>query len=174
MIQTCREQILDDVVRVDLVPASECHFAIPFQVGLSEMAVANLSGWTPQSTSHAVIGQAGLSLAFSVQDGDDGEMDSAPTLKQTEKQAAAGVVVTHDLQVPVTAGFEATRVAVRGLQTRHFHVVLTTQDGTRWLLYSLPCTSLLLLDEQDVNQESTVRVMLQSMSHVVKLTQETS
>ena len=97
-------------------------------------------------------------------------MDSAPYLKQTEKQQAAGIVVTHDLQVPVTAGFEATRIAVEGLQTRHFHVVLTTDDGVRYLLYSLPQSSLLLLDEQDVNQKATVKVTLQSMSHVIRLT----
>lgn len=170
MIQTCNEQILDDVIRIDLVQAASCHFSIPFQISQTEMAVANLSQWTPQSTNHAVIGQAKLSLAFIVQDGDDGEMDSAPSLKQTEKQQAAGIVVSHDLQVPVTAGFEATRVAVQSLQTRHFHVILTTQDGTRYLLYSLPQSSLLLLDEQDVNQKATVKITLQSMSHVIRLT----
>ena len=170
MIQNCSEQILDDVVRIDLVLAASCHFAVPFQVSRVEMAVANLSEWTPQSTNHAVIGQALLSVAYNVQDGDDGEMDSAPSLQQTEKQQAMGVVVSHDLQVPVTAGFEATRTAVEGLQTRHFHVVLTTDDGTRYLLYSLPGTSLLLLDEQNVNQQATVKVTLQSMSHVIRLT----
>lgn len=169
MIQTCREQILDDVVRIDLVLASSCHFPIPFQIGLSEMTVANLDDWTPQSTSHAVIGQALLSVADNVQDGDDGEMDGAPSLKQTEKQQAAGIVVSHDLQIPVTAGFVATRTAVAGVQTRHFHVVLTTNNGTRYLLYSLPNTSLLLLDEQDTNQKATVKVKLQSMSHVILL-----
>jgi hypothetical protein len=81
-----------------------------------------------------------------------------------------GIVINHDLQVPVTAGFETTRTAVQGLQTRHFHVVLTTDDGTRYLLYSLPGSSLLLLDEQEVNQKATVKITLQSMSHVIRLT----
>ena len=170
MIQNCNEQLLDDVVRIDLVLAASCHFAVPFQVSLTEMAVANLSEWTPQSTDHAVIGQALLSVAYNVQDGDDGEMDSAPSLRQNDKQAADGITVSHDLQIPVTAGFEETKTAVQGLQTRHFHVILTTQDGTRYLLYSLPCTSLLLLDEQDVNQKATVKVTLQSKSHVIRLT----
>jgi hypothetical protein len=98
-------------------------------------------------------------------------MESAPSLKQSEKQQAMGVVVSHDLQVPVTAGFEATRIAVEGLQTRHFHVILTTDDGTRYLLYSLPGSSLLLLDEQGVNATATVKVTLQSASHVIRLTQ---
>jgi hypothetical protein len=170
MIQNCNEQLLDDVVRIDLVLASSCHFAVPFQVSRVEMAVENLGQWTPQSTDHAVIGQALLSVAYNVQDGDDGEMDSAPSLKQSDKQVTSGIVVSHDLQIPVTAGFEATKIAVQSLQTRHFHVVLTTDEGTRYLLYSLPGSSLLLLDEQEVNQKATVKITLQSMSHVIRLT----
>ena len=166
MIQNCNEQLLDDVVRVDLVLASECKIDIPFQIAMTEMAGTRMVGGSPTD----IIGAPGLSLAYTVQDGDDGEIDSAPVLKQTDKQVAAGIVVTHDLQVPVTAGFEATKTAVRGLQLRHFHVVLTTQDGVRYLLYSLPNTSLLLLDEQDVNRTATVKVTLQSMSHVIRLT----
>ena len=166
MIQNCNEQLLDDVVRVDLVLASECKIDIPFQIALTEMAGTKVVGGSPTD----IIGAPGLSLAYNVQDGDDGEIDSAPVLKQTDKQVASGIVVSHDLQVPVSAGFEATRIAVKGLQTRHFHVVLTTQDGVRYLLYSLPNTSLLLLDEQDVNRTATVKVTLQSMSHIIRLT----
>lgn len=166
MIQNCNEQILDDVVRVDVVLASLCDLPVPFNVRLTEMVGTKVV----EGQIVDRIGAPGLSIAYNVQDGDDGEMESAPTLKQTDKQQAAGIVVAHDLQVPVTAGFEATRVAVEGLQTRHFHVVLTTQDGTRYLLYSLPNTSLLLLDEQDLNQKATVKMTLQSMSHVVRLT----
>ena len=166
MIQNCNEQLLDDVVRVDLVLASECKIGIPFQIAKTDMPGTRVVNGSPVD----IIGAPGLSLAYNVQDGDDGEIDSAPVLKQTDKQVAAGIVVTHDLQVPVTAGFEATRIAVEGLQTRHFHVVLTTDDGVRYLLYSLPQSSLLLLDEQDVNQKATVKVTLQSMSHVIRLT----
>ena len=166
MIQNCNEQLLDDVVRVDLVLASECKIDIPFQIAKTDMPGTRVVNGSPVD----IIGAPGLSLAYNVQDGDDGEIDSAPYLKQTEKQQAAGIVVSHDLQVPVTAGFEATRIAVEGLQTRHFHVVLTTDDGVRYLLYSLPQSSLLLLDEQDVNQKATVKITLQSMSHVIRLT----
>ena len=166
MIQNCNEQLLDDVVRVDLVLASECKIDIPFQIAKTDMPGTRVVNGSPVD----IIGAPGLSLAYNVEDGDDGEIDSAPVLKQTDKQVAAGIVVTHDLQVPVTAGFEATKTAVIGLQMRHFHVVLTTQDGVRYLLYSLPNTSLLLLDEQDVNRTATVKVTLQSMSHVIRLT----
>ena len=167
MIQDCLEQILDDVVRVDLVPASLCDLAVPFQVsGLTQMSGTKTEGGATVSR----IGAAALSLAYTVTDGDDGEIDSAPTLKQSEKRQAAGIIVSHDLQVPVTAGFEATRIAVNALQTKDFHVVLTVSDGTQYLCYSLPNTSSVLLDETGINSQSTVKIALQSMSHVIRLT----
>lgn len=166
MMDVCREQILDDVVRVDLVLASECEFPVPVQVATTTMAGTMVVGGETVDR----VGAAGLSVAYMVQDGDDGEMDSAPVLKQTERSESAGVMVTHDLQVPVSAGFEATRTAVRGMQGRDFHAVLTTMDGSRYLLYAVPNGSQVLLDEQDVNQKATVKVTLQSMSHVIRLT----
>jgi len=165
MIQICKDQTLDDVVRVDVVLASLCDLPVPFKVKKTEMAGTKVvDGQTVDR-----IGTPGLSIAYAVQDGDDGEMDSAPSLKMTEEQQAEGIVVSHNLQVPVTAGYEATEIAVQGLQTRHFHVVLTTDDGTRYLLYSLPGSSLLLLDEQEVKHQATVKITLQSASHVIRL-----
>ena len=115
MIQNCNEQLLDDVVRIDLVLAASCHFAVPFQVSLTEMAVANLSQWTPQSTNHAVIGQALLSVAYNVQDGDDGEMDSAPSLKQSDKQVTASYAINH-----VNMGIQALEMIKQDKKTvRH-------------------------------------------------------
>ena len=167
MEQNCLEQILNDVVRVDLVPSDLCDLAVPFSVsGLTTMAGTKQQGG--QTVDR--IGAAALSLAYSVQDGDDGEIDSAPVLKQSEKQQAAGYVVTHDLQVPVSAFFQATREAVAALQGKDFHAVLTTGDGVRYLCYSVPNASSVTLEEQGVNSSSTVRVQLQSMSHVIELT----
>lgn len=166
MIQNCSEQILEDVVRVDLVKASLCDLPIPFNIKVQEMAGTKVvDGQTVDR-----IGAASLSLAYSVQDGDDGEIDSTPVLKQSEKRQTAGIVVTHDLQVPVTAGFQATRTAVAEMQEEDFHVVLTTGEGERYLCYALPNTSQVALDEQGVNQQMTVKITVQSVSHVVRLT----
>ena len=166
MEQNCLEQVLNDVVRVDLVPASACDLAVPFNVGgLTETTgVKQVEGETVSR-----IGDALLSLAYNVQDGDDGEIESAPTLKQTDKQQAAGIIVTHDLQVPITSGFQATREAVSLLLGVDFHIVLTTSEGTCYLCYGLPNTSSVLLEEQGIDQSTTVKATLQSMSHVIKL-----
>lgn len=170
MTQNCNEQLLDDVVRIDLVPASECQLPVPMQVsGLVEMTVPGMSQWQPQQAI-AALGAARLSLSYSVEDGDDGELDTPPTLKQQEKRVAAGIVVSHDLQVPLTFGFQATREAVALVQrSGDFHAVLTTQGGDRYLLYSLPNTSAVTLDEQGLNQQATCKIALQSMSHVILL-----
>ena len=49
------------------------------------------------------------------------------------------------------------------------HVVLHTAAGDRYLLYAVPGSSSVLLDEQDVAQQFTLKVQLTSMSHVIKL-----
>lgn len=170
MTQNCNEQLLDDVVRVDLVPASECSLPVPFQVaGLTEMTVQNLAQWAPQ-TAITALGAAAMSLSYSVTDGDDGEIDQAPSYKQSEKRQAAGNVVSHSLDIPITAAFQATREAVAKVQQEgDFHVVLTTSDGERYLIYTLPNASSVALDETGVNQQATVKVSGQSMSHVILL-----
>lgn len=170
MIQNCTEQILDDVVRVDLVPAEACHFSIPFSVSLAEMAVANLADWTPQSTTHAVIGKADLSVAFNVEDGDDGLMEASPTLKQSQKTTQSGPLVTHDLQVPLVGGFDATQIAANLLHRRDFHALLTTDSGERYLLYGVPNGSEVLMDAVGVRQTATLKITVLSASHVILLT----
>ena len=85
MIQNCNEQLLDDVVRVDLVLASECKIDIPFQIAKTDMPGTRVVNGSPVD----IIGAPGLSLAYNVQDGDDGEIDSAPVLKQTDKTELA-------------------------------------------------------------------------------------
>lgn len=167
MINVCREKILDDVVRIDLVLASECEFPVPVQVVLMEMAgtmVAN--GGTVDR-----VGAASLSVAYNVQDGDDGLMEGAPKLTRTPKTTAAGLVNTLTLEVPIAGGFEATRQAAEMLHRRDFHVVLTTADGTRYLLYSLPGSCECLLKGTDINQQDTLTASMQSMSQMIRLTE---
>ncbi len=166
MEQNCVEQVMNDVVRVALVRASVCDLPVPFQVpGIVDMAGTKVVGG--QTVDR--IGSAVLSVAMTAGASDDGEIDETATLRQTEKNQQAGKVITHDLQVVVTAGHEAVRTAVNALTGRYFHAVLTTQDGSRYLLYALPNTSVATLDEQDVNKTSTLKVSIQSMSHVIRL-----
>lgn len=170
MEQNCKDQILNDVIRVDLVPADTCHFAVPFSVHLTELAVAGLSQWTPQSQNHAIIGQALLSVAYNVEDGDDGLMESAPKLSQDPKTTQSGPVINHSLQVPLVGGFAATQNAANLLHRRDFHVILTTDSGERYMIYSVPNSCEVLMPESEVRQDATLKISAQSYSKVILLT----
>ena len=168
MEQNCTEQILSDVVRVDLVPASDCNLPVPFSVATDKMQIPNLSSWRPQ-TAITALGAAKLSVAYNVQDGDDGIMESAPKLTQTPKTAASGVVVTHDLQVPIVGGFEATEIAANLLHRQDFHVILTTTEGDLYMLYAMPNSSEVLMPESNIRQDGTLKISLKSASHAILL-----
>ena len=156
MEKSCFEQFLSDVIRVKLVPASACSFAVPFQIG----GLTSISG---------TIGEPALQLSYSGGDADEGEYEQAPTLKQSERREPAGIIVQHELQVPVTAGFSDVRRAVAQLQHKDFHLVLDTSDGESYVCYALPNSSQVLLDEQGTANTATVKVTLQSMSHCLLL-----
>ena len=173
----CLEQVLEDVVRVDVVLNSECNIEVPYQIP----EIISTSG-TVIDEGDVVdrIGQPVLSFSYAGSD-HDCEIESAPTLKQTPKKSASGNVITHELSIPVSSGFESVREGVQVLISKGFNVILTVDDGiitetstgthpgTRYLLYSLPNTCDIQLDEQDINQKSTVKVTLQSMSHIIRL-----
>jgi len=167
MIDACREKILDDVVRVDMVLASECEFDVPCQVCVTTMAgTKSVGGETADR-----VGAASLSVAYNVQDGDDGLMEDAPKLTRTPKTTAAGLVNALTLEVPIAGGFETTRKAAELLHRQDFHVVLTTADGTRYLLYSLPGSCECMLKGTDINQQDTLTASMQSMSQMIRLTE---
>lgn len=160
MEQNCLEQMLNDVVQVDLVPASVCMMSVPSQV----------AGMVTMTEAQGMIGAAALTVAMDASGDVTGEMEDGPQLKQQEKREAAGTVVTHELQIAVTGGFEGIRTAVSSLSGVDFNVVMTTDGGERYLLYGLPNASEVLLTETDVNKTSTLKVTMESMSHVIRLT----
>ena len=166
MVQNCYEQFLDDIVKVQLVLASTCDMAIPFQVSGIDVMAGNktIGGGTADR-----IGPAVVSIAYDTTEAEQGELLQAPTLKQQDKRVAAGITVEHSLEVPVVTDSRELRTAVESCQLQDVHVVLHTAAGDRYLLYAVPGSSSVLLDEQDVAQQFTLKVQLTSMSHVIKL-----
>lgn len=166
MVQNCYEQFLDDIVKVQLVLASTCDMAIPFQVSGIDVMAGNktIGGGTADR-----IGPAVVSIAYDTTDAEQGELLQAPVLKQQDKRVAAGITVEHSLEVPVVTDSRELRTAVESCQLQDVHVVLHTAAGDRYLLYAVPGSSSVLLDEQDVAQQFTLKVQLTSMSHVIKL-----
>ena len=95
MIQNCSEQILEDVVRVDLVKASLCDLPIPFNIKAQEMAGTKV---VDEQTVDR-IGAASLSLAYSVQDGDDGELAFQPCQARLLGQEGNEALGRHEAMV---------------------------------------------------------------------------
>lgn len=157
MTLNCKEQVLDDVVRVELVEASACNIEVP----------SGVPGVV--SVSSPTFGTAALSLSYKGDDSDTGEMGESPTLAQSDERQLAGVTVKHELQVPVVGGFDDVRAAVYTLFDKDFNVVLTTDSAERYLLYAVPNGSMVVLDETDVNQESALKVSIVSMSHIIRI-----
>jgi hypothetical protein len=99
------------------------------------------------------------------------KLDSAPTLKVTEKPQAAGYLRQHDLTIPTRGDYEKVRQARGRLAGVDFHVVLRTLAGTRFLLYSPPNSSTVSVEDQfGQDSKQTVKVSLQSMSSMIRLT----
>ena len=166
MIQNCYEQLLDDIVKVQLVLAANCDMAIPFQVsGIDVMDGFKTEGGQQVDR----IGSAAVSIAYTTTEAEQGELLQAPVLKQQDKRVPAGITVEHSLEVPVVTDNRELRTAVESCQLQDVHVVLHTAAGDRYLLYAVPGSSSVLLDEQDVAQQFKLKVQLTSMSHVIKL-----
>lgn len=153
----CTEQFLAEVVRVDLIPAALCTFPIPF--GVSELT--QMSGCT--------LGQPSLTLDVTEGAG-TALLTDTPQIKTTPHSQTAGHMRTHELQLSVRGSHEDLQSACASLADTYFHCVLTQAGGARYLLYALPGTSVVTVDDTLTNElRMTVKVSLQSMSHMILL-----
>ena len=156
----CNEIFLNEVTHVELVAASACTIPVPSNA----KALAELSGCT--------IGSAMMVIDSNDNDSYTGVLDSAPTLKSSQKDQVGGRLRQHSLSVSVRYNYNKVRKAVDTLQGVDFHVILRTTDGIRYLLYSLPNTSSVTVEDQfgAAEPKQTVKVSLQSLSNMIQLT----
>lgn len=156
----CRESRLDDIVRIDIYPASQCSIPVPPTISIQSLVENNFFSGTPA-----------LSVALSVSEETEGEMTDSPTLKVSTGRQQAGTVYKHDLQIPLKNDKTLAERAVDALQGHDFHCVYTHADGARDMSYALPNASTIDIDEQlSSNSSVIVKVKVASMSHPVILT----
>lgn len=155
-MENCNEIFLNDVTHVELVPTSRCTMPVPFNVSeLTEMI--NCSIGEPE-------------MVIDVNDGYTGQMKGAPTLKTQEKAQSAGYLRNHDLQIPIQYGYDDIRAAKGALAGIDFHAILRTIAGTEFLLYALPNTSTVSVEDQFGSEaKQTVKVSISSMSNMIKI-----
>lgn len=163
----CEELFLNEVCHVELVPAVNCNLDVPANADPQ----TEMSGMTTGGTKTDRIGQA--VMVIDVNDVEDyaGVLDSAPSLKTSMKMQTAGYLRQHDLTVPTRGDYIKVRSAADSLLGMDFHVVLRTLAGTRFLLYSLPGSPTVSVEDQfGSDSKQTVKVSLLSMSNMIRLT----
>lgn len=153
---SCKEIILDDVVRIDIYPDSELKTAVPRTLPFV-LSIADMS-----------VGMSLLTLALSSPDGL--EYDTAPTVKLTEKTDSNGRTFAHELSVSLTGDIYNVRETQRTLGSADCAVVYTLADGRRLCSLPLPNTSQLTVEENlGSAQACTLKVQLTSMSPLVQI-----
>lgn len=172
----CEELFLNELVHVELVPMKNCYMAVPFNVGeLTETAGKKEITVSGQKQIVSRIGTPSMVIDATVTNETTGRLVSPPTLKTTEKPDKAGYIRQHDLQIPTEGGYEDIRQARGSLAGVDFNVVLEMRSGTRFLLYALPNSSTVSVEDQfGQDSKQTVKVSLQSMSNMIRLTDQTT
>lgn len=168
----CEELFLNELVRAELVPMKDCDMAVPFNVG----EVTATAGWKKVSGQEQPVSRIGTAVMVIDATAMDatGRLVSPPTLKTTEKPDRAGYIRQHDLQIPTEGGYEDIRKKRGELAGVDFNVVLEMRSGSRFLLYALPNSSTVAVEDQFSGEgKQTVKVSLQSMSNMIRLTDAT-
>ena len=154
----CEELFLNEIVHVELVAAAGCNFSVPFNVG-------------EQTKMSGTTGTAQMVFDVNESTSNTSVLDSAPSLKTSEKPQAAGYLRTHELTIPARGNYNKVREAKAALAGVDFNVVLRTAAGTRFLLYALPNTSMVSVEDQmGAESKQTVKVSIESMSNMIELT----
>ena len=171
----CEELFLNEVVHVELVPMKDCDMAVPFNVGeVTETAGKKKITVSGQEQIVSRIGTPTMVIDATATDA-TGRLVSPPTLKTSEKPDRAGYIRQHDLQIPTEGGYEDIRKKRGELAGVDFNVVLEMRSSSRFLLYALPNSSTVNVEDQFGGEsKQTVKVSLQSMSNMIKLTDSTT
>lgn len=159
MKENCNELIMEEVIRIDLFRSNECQLPMPVNVpNITQMSNVTLP--TPI-----------LTVNYSGEDNAQGVIEQPPTLKVAEKYQAAGHIYQHDLQAAITDGQREVRESVTSLGGDDAYMVLTTVDGTRFLCYTLPNTTQIVVEEQLSSQRAaTLKASMKSASGIILLT----
>ena len=175
----CEELFLNELVHVELVPMKDCDMAVPFNVGeVTSTAGLKEEDDPDKPGKKRIVSRVGtptMVIDATVTDETTGRLVSPPTLKTTEKPDRAGYIRQHDLQIPTEGGYEDIRKKRGELAGVDFNVVLEMRSGSRFLLYALPNSSTVAVEDQFSGEgKQTVKVSLQSMSNMIRLTDSTT
>ena len=169
--EECQELLMQDVVRIDIMPIAAIKVSVPYNIENVSAAVVTMADGAAL-TDAKLFAASLLSLNLTVDELADAEMQEGLTHKVSQKRDSAGMVRTHTLQVPIESGFQAVRDKDNVLQETDFCVLLKAVDGTRYLAYEVPNTCQASIDDQmGQTAKMTLKVSLKSMSGFIRIEQ---
>lgn len=156
---SCNEVFLEDVVRVQVYPASAVSFP-----------PVNIPGISRVETTKLPV--AVLDLAYSDTEAQFVVRDGSIKVKQTQKPSGSGLIYIYNVDAVVEFGVLDLVEKVRNIFHADHHCVVTKADGTMMLLYALPNT--FSIDQSNDRKELTLKIALSSLSSFIKLSTQTS
>lgn len=166
--EQCQELFMQDVVRIDIMPVAALKVSVPFNVqDVSEAGVTTSNG--SALTDVNLYAASLLSLNTNGDATADAEIKENVSYNAQEKREIAGVTRTHTLKIPIESAFQTVRDKEKNLHHADFHVILTTYDGARYIIYGLPNTCQFSIEEQIA--QMNVQVTLQSANGLIHISE---
>ena len=152
--------ITKDIVGVDVLKASDCHFPVPFNVP----AIKSI----PLSAMPTAYYNFGVNPNQNANYSD--EVDGDIAIKSTNKQSVQGNIFTYDVTATIPSVSSIPDSIESGLYHQDFHLIIYFADGTSKLCYGLPNTTIFTSsDNLGSNSSNSIKITVQSMNKLIDI-----
>lgn len=169
----CKELILDNVVRIDILPNRYLGVAVPTTVPLQSVNTS-LPFSPTYSMAYSMLSYAAdRDIAENYSEID--RTQAKISLKSSKGTAQVGILYSYDLQVTGLVGLDdhiASAIhAEQELQGEDASVILRMEDGSRKLLYFLPNTFTFAVEQasSESSTQATVKIAGKSVSNLIDI-----
>lgn len=125
-MEKCKELFLEDIVKVCLFQSKSCQFPIPFSI----QNIQEMTGYTLPKETMAIGLDANIITA----------KEGTLSAKSTQERTANGVIYTFSIEATVEGKEDDLSMAYNKIIKEDHVAVIYTQDGMKYLCYSLPNT----------------------------------
>lgn len=161
-MESCNELIQEEVVKLSFYELDSVDVDVPFGISNIEKLNNVTFGKPILHLSNNVVStiKAEYDLMF----------DGFPNIKRSTKREASGRIHIFDISVNALGGTEDLRKAENQLSNIDFIVVAETADAKRYMLYTLPNTSVFGVEDQ-MGEMTTqnIKVQIKSLSSFIPL-----
>lgn len=173
MSEDCKELVLDNVVRIDIIPNRYLGVSVPASVPLQSVNTSLPVAPTFSMTYSMLPYMAERDIANYYSEID--RTQAKLSLKSTKALSQAGSLYSYDLQVTGLVGLPdhiaSALHAEADLQGEDASVILRFEDGSRKLLYFAPNTFTFAVEQasSDGSTQVTVKIAGKSVSNLIDI-----